>query len=110
MLQSNQIEQTLVEIDEDLSSRLDEYENAAWKFFQAKREHERSLAELRLQVEGTVQERQDRAMAKHAKTDAYKNFIVAEATYEANKAAIGVLTTRSSIGQSLLKAQTRLET
>jgi hypothetical protein len=92
----------LEEIEADLASRQNELEDAAMKWFQAKRDRERARATKFLEAAGTVAER-------NAEADKATSLIgvEAEAKYEALKAVTRVLETRASIGQSILRSQTR---
>jgi hypothetical protein len=92
----------LEEIDRDLAERQNRLEEAAMRWYRAKRDRERARAEAWLAAEGTVAERNavaDRETALMGASD--------EASYEALKSVVRVLDTRASIGQSLLKAQSR---
>ncbi len=89
-------------IDDDLATRQNELENAAFEWFREKRERERAYAQAYIEAKGTVDERKSKA------TEAsYLIGVEAEARYEALKAVTRVLETRASIGMALLKAQTR---
>jgi hypothetical protein len=96
----------LAEIEEDLGHRQLAFEEAAEGFYRAKRDFELELATARLDAQGTVQERADRALLSLAKGDTYKRLIISEASYEGAKAAMRTLETRASIGQSILRSQT----
>jgi hypothetical protein len=92
-------------IEEDLAKRIGPYETAAADFYRAKRDYERAFAEAYVAAEGSNQkERESRAVIAIWKGEAYTSLIVAEAAYEAQKAAHRVLDTRASIGMALLKA------
>lgn len=89
------------EIEHDLAIRQNALEAAARAWFVAKRDREKSRAEVFMRTTGTVAERNaaaDIATAHHG--------VEAEAEYEALKAVVRTLETRASIGQSLLRAQT----
>jgi len=91
----------LGEIENDLAIRQNVLEQAAMQWYTAKRDREKSRAEVFLRTDGTVAERNataDLATAQHGAQ--------AEAEYESLKAVVRVLETRASIGQSILKAQT----
>ena len=96
--------QRLVEIEADLAARQQILERSAMKWFQTKRDREREYAEAFLAAEGTVDQRKAHA-AIHASTLGKE----VEAEYEAVKAVVRVLETRASIGQSLLRSQSRNE-
>jgi hypothetical protein len=91
----------LAAIENDLAIRQNVLEQAARAWYIAKRDREKSRAEVFIRTEGTIAERNaqaDIATAQHGQND--------EAEYEALKAVVRVLETRASIGQSILKAQT----
>lgn len=91
----------LAEIEHDLALRQDVLEQAAMRWYVAKRDREKSRAEVFVRSEGSVAQRNalaDIATAQHGQQE--------EAEYEALKAVVRVLETRASIGQSILKAQT----
>lgn len=111
LLSTESIEGTLRVIDEDLAKRTHLYELAARDFYRSKRDVAKKIAELRLKVDGTVQEKEDKALKELAYGDSkqmYADHIIAEAEFEAQKAAINTLIARSNIGLGLLKAQTRI--
>lgn len=90
-------------IDRDLAERQNSLETAAMGFYKAKREREKKRAEAFLLSEGTVAERTafaDEQTAEIGKDD--------EASYEALKAVVRTLEARASIGQSILRAQSRV--
>lgn len=92
----------LEEIENDLATRQNTYENAAKKWYRAKRDKEKARAVAFLSAEGTVAERSaiaDRETALNGREE--------EAEYEAVRAVVRTLETRASIGQSLLRAQGR---
>jgi hypothetical protein len=92
----------LEEIEADLAERQNDIEDAALQWFRAKRDREKSWAEAFIEATGTVPERK-------AKADLAVEGIGVEeeARYEAGKAVTRVLETRASIGQSILRSQTR---
>ena len=94
---------TLEEIEIDLATRQNELEEAAFVWFKAKREREKEHATRFLAAEGTVAERTAIATRETAMIGASD-----EASYEALKAVCRVLETRASIGQSILRAQSRV--
>ena len=92
----------LADIEQDLANRQGTLESAARNWFKAKRDREKNRAVKFLAAEGTVAERQaiaDEATAVDGKEE--------EAEWEAVKAVVRVLETRASIGQSILRAQSR---
>lgn len=89
-------------IDDDLATRQNDLENAAFKWYTEKRERERAYAHAYIEATGTVDERKS-----HATQASYLIGVEAEARYEALKAVTRTLETRASIGQSILRAQTR---
>lgn len=93
----------LEEIEHDLALRQNELEEAAFCWFKAKRDREKQRAEAFLGAEGTVAQREALADLEAANVGAEH-----EASYEALKAVCRVLETRASIGQSILRAQSRV--
>lgn len=92
----------LEEIDADLALRQNTLEDAARKWFIAKRDKEKARAVAFLSAQGTVAERSAKADEQTALDG--KN---EEAEWEAVKAVVRVLEARASIGQSILRAQGR---
>lgn len=92
----------LEEIEADLADRQNDFETAAMEWFKAKRDKEQARATEFLKATGTVAERNATADQVTASMGAK-----AEAQYEALKAVTRVLETRASIGQSILRSQTR---
>jgi hypothetical protein len=92
----------LEEIERDLADRQNTLENAAMAWHRLKRDKERARAEAFLGAQGTVAERTAQADKQTALMG-----VEEEATYEAVKAVVRVLETRASIGQSILRSQTR---
>ncbi len=90
----------LEEIDNDLQTRLPELEEAAGDWFRKKAEREKLIAGAFMSADGSVAERQARAKRDHAEVGKEE-----EASYEAKRAVMRVLETRSSILMSLLKSQ-----
>jgi hypothetical protein len=89
-------------IEADLAERQNHLEDAAMTWFRTKRDKERARAEAFLTASGTVAERNaiaDKATALMG--------VEAEAKYEAVKAVMRVLEARASIGQSILRTQSR---
>lgn len=89
-------------IETDLAARQNALEAAARSWFIAKRDRERDRALTFIQSSGTVAERSALADQATATMGAQ-----AEAEYEALKAVVRTLETRASIGQSILRAQSR---
>jgi hypothetical protein len=105
-----EVMERLEAIDRELAERQNPYEEAASNFYRAKRNWEKVMAKAYVEAQGSNQkERESRAILSEWKEDSYKNFVNAEATYEGHKAAMRTLETRASIGQSLLRAQSRIE-
>ena len=96
------VQQRLQDIEADLQKREAALEDAARKWFIAKRDREKARAVAFLAAEGTVAERAAKADLETA-TDGKE----AEAEWEALKAVVRTLETRASIGQSLLRSMTR---
>jgi hypothetical protein len=95
----------LEEIDRDLQSLANAYEAAALAWFRSKRTREHRHA-----VEFMAAANGDRTVAERAQIAARESCQIGmedEALYEALKAKERVLSTRASIGQSILKAQAR---
>ena len=92
-----------MEIENDLARRQNALESAAMAWFRAKRDREKTRAIAFLTAEGTVAERQakaDQATALDGRNE--------EAEWEALRAVVRTLETRASIGQSILRSQTRV--
>ena len=96
------VEARLEEIETDLATRQNDYETAALEWFRAKREREKRHAEEFLRADGSVAERAAKADKATAEIG-----VDAEASYEATRAVVRTLETRASIGQSILRAQSR---
>ena len=94
--------QRLEEIERDLAEHQNDLEEAAMDWFRVKREKERERARAFIGAEGTVAERSAKADIVTAMLGAEE-----EARYEALRGVVRVLETRASIGQSLLRSQTR---
>jgi len=92
----------LDEIDRDLANRLNEMEAAALAWYRVKRDKEKACAEAFLRATGTVAERKALADRETALIG-----VAEEAEYEALRHVVRVLETRASIGQSILRAQSR---
>jgi hypothetical protein len=99
-----EVQSLLEQIQRDLASRQNLYEESARRWFHAKREIEKRKATAYL-LAGDRPANERRAAGVSA---AYEvDGVESEAEYEALKAAIGVLETRASICMSILKAQGR---
>jgi hypothetical protein len=95
---------TLQEIETDLANRQNEFSKAAGDRARLVREVEYEQAVAFAKAPGNTTEKRERAKVAVGESQAYKDLTAAEATYDAAKAAIGVMETRVSISQSLLKA------
>lgn len=98
----HQVMDRLEQIDADLALRMNTLEDAARKWFVAKRDKEHARALAFIGATGTVAERSAIADRDTAQKGAQE-----EAEYEALKAVVRTLETRASIGQSILRAQGR---
>jgi hypothetical protein len=92
----------LAEIENDLAVRQGAYEAAALAWFHAKRDKEHKRAVAFMRATGTVAER-----SAQADLEASLFGKDEEALYEAIRAVVRVLETRSTIGMALLKSQGR---
>jgi hypothetical protein len=92
----------LAAIENDLALRQNTLEDAARKWFIAKRDRERDYATEYLRADGPVEARKSAALKVTSHIGANE-----EAEYEALKAVVRVLETRASIGQSILRSQGR---
>lgn len=95
----------LEEIERDLGTRQNEYEAAAEAWHRAKRDKEKQWASAYLAHDKAKHVTDRKAAAILASEDIGRED---EARYVALKAAVEVLTTRASIGQSLLRAHGRI--
>jgi hypothetical protein len=93
------VQERLDAIERDLAARGPALESAARAWILAKRERERQHATIFMSSDGSVAERNAKADLETAVIG-----MTDEAEYEAIKAAVRVLETRASIGQSLLRA------
>lgn len=96
------VQARLAEIENDLAMRQQTYESAARSWFIAKRDREHDRAVAFLSADGTVAERNAIADRETACDGA-----IAEAEFEAMKAAVKVMETRANIGMAILKSQGR---
>lgn len=104
MLTPAQIIERLEAIEQDLADRQGEYEQAAEDWTRDNREKEKAWAEAYLAADGQVTDRKAAAIDESCYIG-----VASEARYVALKAAVSVLETRATIGQSLLKAHGRLD-
>jgi hypothetical protein len=96
------VQARLEDIEVDLAVRQEDYESAALNWFRSKRDRERRRAEEFIKAEGTVAERSALADRETALIG-----VDEEAHYEALRGVMRTLETRASIGQSILRAQSR---
>jgi hypothetical protein len=104
VLSPAQIIERLEAIEQDLGERQLEYEQTAEQWTRDKREQAKAWATAYMESPGAqVTDRKAAAIqaSEHIGEDS-------EARYVALKAAVGVLETRATIGQSLLKAHGRV--
>lgn len=92
----------LQDIEQDLATRQNQLEDAALGWFRAKRDKEHKHAVVFIGAQGTVAERTQQA-AREASLIGREE----EALYEALRAVVRTLETRSTIGMALLKSQAR---
>lgn len=93
----------LGEIDEDLANRQNDFAKAAGDKARLVREVDYAEAVAYAGAPGNTTDRRAAAKARVGASQEYKDLTAAEAAYDAAKAAVGVLTTRASIGQTLLR-------
>lgn len=103
MLTPAQIMSRLEEIEKDLAERQNEFTEAAEGWTRQNREKEKAWAEAYLKADGQVTDRKAAAIKASCHIGQEE-----EAAYVALKAAVGVLETRATIGQSLLRAHGRI--
>lgn len=96
------VQARLEEIETDLASRQNDLEAAALDWFKAKREREKSHAEVFLNDTGTVAERKAKADLATADVGCAE-----EGKYEGLRGVVRVLDTRAAIGMAILKSQGR---
>jgi hypothetical protein len=100
----------LADIENDLAQRQNEYERAAEDVARAKRDYDLRLARALVVAEGSnAAVREANALIAVAAADdgIYTRLTDAEARYAALKVVVSTLSERASIGQSILKAQSR---
>lgn len=95
---------TLQEIEQDLADRQNDFAKAAGDRARLEREVEYEQALAYQKAPGNTTDRREAAKVRVGESQNYKDLTAAESTYDACKAAIGVMETRVSIGQSLLKS------
>ena len=110
---AGQIIERLEGIDQDLGTMRGMIETAAHDYHHAKRDWEFEQARIRTEKKHAASDPTKRpptqsdldaaVLLELAKSDTYKEFIVAEAGYEGAKAAMRILETRASVGQSVLR-------
>jgi hypothetical protein len=94
---------TLQAIEQDLAERQNDFSQAAGNRARLVREVEYEQALAFAKAPGNTTEKRERSKVAVGGSQAYKDLTAAEATYDACKAAVGVLETRASIGQTLLR-------
>lgn len=94
----------LEQIEVDLATRMNEFETAAGERYRLLRDYALEEAKAFAAATGSPTERKQIAVAVAGKSDVFGKLREAEGVYEARKAAVGVLNTRSMIGMALLKA------
>lgn len=95
---------TLEGIDRDLASRMPELEEAAQHVYKYRREYDLEQAKAFAAATGSPTERKQEAIAVAGKSAVFAILAENEGIYEARKAAVHLLQTRSIIGCALLKA------
>lgn len=93
----------LREIEVDLAERQNEFSDAARKRARLVREVEYAEAVAYAKASGNTTDRRAAAKALVGESQEYKDLTAAESAYEAGKAAVNVLSTRATIGQTLLR-------
>ena len=93
----------LQEIEKDLADRQNDFSKAAGARARLIREVEYEQAVAFKSAPGNTTEKRERAKVAVGESQEYKDLTAAESTYDACKAAIGVLETRASINQTLLR-------
>lgn len=94
---------TLESIEIDLAHRQNEFAAAAGNRARLVRDVEKAIAIEYARATGNTTDRRMTAQAVVGQSQDYADLTAAEAAYDAAKAAVGVLTTRASIGQTLLR-------
>jgi hypothetical protein len=92
----------LEEIENDLATRQNTFEAAAFAWFRKKRDRDHARAVAFMKAAGSVAERNAQADVETCRIGMEE-----EAMYEATKAVMRTLETRATIGQSVLRSQGR---
>lgn len=100
-----QITERLEGIEQDVYDRQAKGEEAAEKFYRAKRNFELEYAKKYIQTKGSVTDRKQATVEALEKDPAWFALLESEGAYEGWKAVMRALEQRASIGQSLLKSQ-----
>ena len=93
----------LESIEHDLANRQNTFAEAAGQRARLVRDVEYALAVEYAKAEGNTTDRRMIAQATVGGSQDYRDLTAAEAVYDAAKAAVGVLQTRATISQTLLK-------
>lgn len=96
------VQARLEEIEAELATRQGDYEAAALSWFRVKRDREKRRAQAFMEAGGTVAERSAKAEVATATIG-----VEDEARYEALRGVMRTLEARATIGQSILRAQSR---
>lgn len=102
-----QIMERLQSIEADLETRMPEFEDAAQRVFKLRREYDLELAKAFAAAAGSPNERKQEAIAVAGQSSVFAVLSENEGIYEARKAAVDLLKSRSIIGTALLKAHGR---
>lgn len=102
-----QLMERLQSIESDLESRMPELEEAAQKVFKLRREYDLVQAKAFAAAKGSPNERKQEAAAVAGDSQVFSLLAENEGIYEARKAAVNLLQSRSMIGMSLLRAHGR---
>lgn len=101
------IQSRLDQLDSDLADKQDEFERAASSYFGLKRDWELAYARTYAATDKTLsatERKQETVLAINAAGDLHERYGTAEGRWEGLRAAVRVIETRVSIGQSLLKS------
>lgn len=93
----------LEEIEIDLAERQNEFADAARRRTGLDRQVEAMIAREYAMASGNTTDRRMTATAVVGDSQEYLDLLAAESTYNAHKAAVNVLQTRATIGQTLLR-------
>lgn len=96
------VQDRLEALDEDLARLQNEIEDAAMKWFVAKRQREKLRASSFLTAKGSIAARQEMANFETGEFG-----MVLEADYEAKRHVLKVLETRANVAMAILKSQGR---